>query len=334
MASLGLKLPRTGDSPRWTFKTSAGEWGRRAEAAGYDSIWVAEGWGTNVFVDLAEIAMATADLRFGTAIANVFSRSPAVLAMGAVSLARLSEGRAILGLGASHPGFVEGLHNVSYEQPVRRSHETMELIRTLTSGDDPVDYNGQLFSVKGFSPLEAEVPLYNAALGAANRRATGRLADGWLPYLLPVSQLDEAYETVADTARGAGRDPDDITVIPQILAAVDDDAKAARHPIKRYVALYIGNYEAYRTIIAELFPDETAAIAEAWNDGEQETAIDLVTDEMLAEFGVAGTPPNARDQLRDVLAVDAVDSVIIYPPAGLPRKMLDRTIDELSPDAL
>lgn len=334
MASLGLKLPRETASPRWTFESSAGEWGQRAEAAGYDSIWASEGWGANVFVDLAEIAMATETIRFGTAIANVFSRSPAVLAMGAASLARRSDGRAILGLGASHPGFVEGLHDISFERPVRRSHETIELIRALTAGDAPIEYDGQLFDVEGFPPLDADVPIYNAALGAANRRATGRLADGWIPYLLGISQLDSAYETIADAAHEAGRDPEAITVIPQILAAVDDGTETARYSVKQYIATYVGNYEAYRSIIAELFPEETTAITNTWNHGDETAAIDLVTDEMVAEFAIVGRPEIARSQLRDVLAIDAVDEVIVYPPSGLSVETLVRTVAELSPDAL
>lgn len=334
MASLGLKLPRVGGSPGWTFEKTAGEWGKRAEEAGYHSIWAAEGWGANVMVELSQIAMMTDELYFGTAIANVYSRSAAVLAMGGASLTRLSGGRAILGLGASHPGFIEGLHNIDYEQPVRRSHETMELIRELSQSEKPVEYKGELFQTEGFAPLETPFPIYNAALGSANRRATGRLADGWIPYLLPKSQLNAAWEDVATAARDADRDPADITVTPQILAAVDDDPEVARKPIRDYVATYIGSFDAYRRIIAEDFPEETAAVAEAYDNGDEDEARTRVTDEMLEEFGVAGTPDAARDQLRDVMALDAVDRVIVYPPAGIDSEMLDRTIDELSPQAV
>jgi len=334
MASLGLKLPRVAGSPGWTFEHSAGEWGERAEEAGYHSLWAAEGWGGNAMVQLAEVAMTTDDLHFGTAIANVYSRSPAVLATAGASLTRLSGDRAILGLGASHPGFVEGLHDVKYNQPVRRSHETVEIVRELSQGEDPVEYDGQLLQVAGYPPLDTPFPIYNAALGSANRRATGRVADGWIPYLLPTSRLNAAWDDVATAARAADRDPDDITVTPQILAAVDDDPAVAREPLRDYVATYIGNYGAYRRIIEEAYPEETAAVAAAYDDGNEAEARDRVTDEMLTEFGVAGTPEDARDQLRDVLALDAVDRVIVYPPAGIDGEMLDRTVDELSPQAM
>lgn len=334
MVSLGLKLPRRAAGPGWTFELSAGEWGQRGEALGYDSLWTAEGWGGNAFVDLAEVATATEELRFGTAIANVFSRSPAVLAMGAGSLARLSGGRALLGLGASHPGFVEGLHNVDYDRPVRRSHESIELIRALLEGDEPVDYEGELFSVEGVTPLDQDVPIYNAAMGEANRRATGRVADGWIPFLLPFSLVDEAFETVATAAREAGRDPDEITVVPQVLSVVDDDPADARDPIRAFVAAYVGRFEAYRATIARRFPERVAEIAAAWQAGEEGAAKSLVSEEMLDELGVAGTPEEARNRLREILDVDAIDAAIVYVPTGASRETLDRTIEELSPGKL
>ncbi len=334
MTELGLKLPRGGGDHMWTFERSPGEWGQSAEELGYESIWAAEGWGANVFVDLDEVVLKTEELRVGTAIANVYSRSPAVLAMGAASLARKSDGRAILGLGASHPGFVEGLHTVDYEQPVRRSHETIELIRALLEGDEPVDYQGELFSVEGFTPLGESVPIYNAAMGEANRRATGRVADGWLPFLLPRSKLDGAFETVARAAREAGRDPADITVRPQILSAVDDDPAVAEDPIREFIATYVGRFEAYRQTIAESFPEATERVAEAWNAGEEETAKERIPEEMLRELGIAGTPEQARRQLRELLETDAVDTAVVYVPTGVSEETLDRTMAELSPDRL
>lgn len=329
--TIGLKLPKTGGTPMWSYEVSAGEWGERAESLGYDSIWTSEAWGSDAFVDLAEAATRTEDLRLATAIANVYSRTPPVLAMAGATLARLSDGRAILGLGASHPEIVEDVHDIDYDRPVTRGRETIELVKALTEGEGPVDYEGDLFEIHDLAPLGERVPIYNAALGPRNRRITGELADGWLPYLLPISRLDDRFEAVAEAAEGAGRDPDDIEVTPQILAAVDDDPDAARRPIREYVASYIGSYDAYKNAIAEVFPDEAAEVAEVWRSGDEDGAVERVTDEMVDEFGVAGTPDGARARLREVLDVDAVDCPIVYVPNGVPRDMLERSVEELSP---
>lgn len=329
--SIGLKLPKTGGTPMWPTGKSAGEWAEHAETLGYDSVWTSESWGSDAFVDLAAAATKTEDIRLATAIANVYSRSPAVLAMAGATLARLSDGRGILGLGVSHPGIIEAIHDIPYNRPVTRGREVIELITALTRAEEPVDYSGEVFEVTGVEPLETRVPVYNAALGPRNRRITGELADGWIPYLLPSSTLQDRFETVADAAKAADRDPDAIEVTPQILAVVADDPSAARQPIREYVVRYIGNFDAYKNAIADVYPDETAAVADAWRAGDEDRAAALVTDDMVDEFGVAGPPESARAQLRDVLAIDAVDCPIVYVPFGVPGPMLERTITELSP---
>lgn len=334
MVTLGFKLPRVNGNPSWTFDLTAGEWGRRVESFGYDSLWAAEGWGDNAFVQLAEVATQTSTLRLGTAIANVYSRSPAVLAMGVASLSRLSDGRAVLGLGASHPSFVEGLHNVDYDRPVRRCHESIELIRALTQGEDLVSYEGELFDVEGYPPLDEPVPIYNAALGKANRRATGRVADGWIPFLIPVSQLEDAYGTVADAARKANHDPNDVTVIPQILSSIHEDPETARDPVRRFIASYIGNFEAYRSIIADAYPEATAAVATAWQDDDEREAMDRIPEAMLQELGVAGTPEKGRERILEILDIEAIDSAIVYVPTAASRDILDKTMATLSPAEL
>lgn len=328
---LGLKLPKTSGIPMWSFEKSAGDWGVRAEGLGYDSIWTSEAWGSHAFVELAEVAVRTEDLRIGTAIANAFSRSPAVLAMAGASLNRLSDGRAVLGVGASHPEVIEGLHGMDYHRPVRRTHETIELVKAMSQGQDPVNYDGELLTSRDFPALDDPFPVYNAALGEANRRVTGRLADGWIPYLVPFSRLEESFETVAMAARGENRDPDDIEVVPQVLAVVDDDTDSARLPIREYVARYVGDFDAYRNAFSVQFPDVVEEIAEAWQEGDTDGAVEHVTDELVQEVGVAGPPEIARTQLRKVLDIEVVDSCIVYVPNGTPRDILDRTIEELSP---
>jgi alkanesulfonate monooxygenase SsuD/methylene tetrahydromethanopterin reductase-like flavin-dependent oxidoreductase (luciferase family) len=96
---------------------------QRAEQRGYHSIWKGETSGTNSFMVLGAIARETEDIRLGTGIANVFSRSPTLLGMSGATLNALSDGRAILGLGVSSPPIVEEWHGQAYERPLRRARE-------------------------------------------------------------------------------------------------------------------------------------------------------------------------------------------------------------------
>lgn len=332
--TIGLKLPTAGSHPDRPVAMSAGEWGVRAEELGYDSLWVSEAWGANAVAELTEIAVETETIRPCTAVLNVYSRTPAVLAMAGATLQRLSDDRAVLGVGPSHAGAIEAFHGMSYDRPVRRTHEAIELVKELTGSSSDVAYHGEVFDVEGLSGFDRSVPVYNAALGEANRRATGRVADGWLPYMFPISAFDEAFETIAETAREADRDPDDIEVTPQILAAVSDDVENAKDVIRTYIARYVGRFENYRNALANWYPEEARAIGEQWEADGLDGARAAVTDELVFELGVAGTPDDAREQLRDVVDTTIADCPIVYVPREVPPALRDDTIEALSPDRL
>ena len=334
--TLGVKLPKNRDGGiAVPYDMSAAEWGAHVEDLGYESIWTTEGWGSDAFVDLGDVATATDDLLVGTAIVNVFSRTPAVLAMASTTLAEKSGDRMILGLGASHERRIEDFHGMDYHRPVRRSHEVIEILKLMTrSDDDTVAYDGQLLSIQDVPPMDREFPIYNAALGSANLRMTGRLADGWIPHLVPVQQLEPSFETIAETAEERGRDPDEITVCPQILAAVsDEDPDAAKRKIRSFLASYVGRMPAYRHNFAETFPEETEAVHEAWQDDE-DAAIDLVTDEMVEAIGVAGTTDEARSRMNEIIGMDVIDRPLVYAAEIGGREFIHQTIEALSPTHL
>jgi alkanesulfonate monooxygenase SsuD/methylene tetrahydromethanopterin reductase-like flavin-dependent oxidoreductase (luciferase family) len=234
---IGFRLPQGPVDP--------GELAERAEASGYASVWAGELWGADAFVTLARIAEATDRVALGTAIVNVYSRTPATLAMAAATLDEAAPGRVRLGLGASTERAVEGLHGLDYDRPVRRTHEAAAIVGGILGGDEPTSYDGELVSAANVPPLDADVPLYNAALGPANRRATARLFDGWRPHNVPLTRLDEAFETIAETARSAGRDTDDIAFAPYVPTAVAEDEATARDQVKAHLAYYVGSGAGY-----------------------------------------------------------------------------------------
>ena len=192
----------------------------RAADRGYDGLWAAELWGADAFVRLATLAAEYSDLTLGTAIANVYSRSPAVLAMAAATLDEVTAGRFVLGTGVTTPKAVEDLHGGSFDRPVTRAAEAIRLVRHFLSEAESVDMDGDVFSVADFPGLDADVPVYHAALGRRNRRVVGREADGWIPHNVPFPALESAFEAVADAATAVGRDPSTIAVAPYVPAAV------------------------------------------------------------------------------------------------------------------
>jgi alkanesulfonate monooxygenase SsuD/methylene tetrahydromethanopterin reductase-like flavin-dependent oxidoreductase (luciferase family) len=322
--SRGVVLPRGGVERARTVAV-------RCESLGYDACWIGELWGRDAFVTLTAVADAVDRIDLGTAIVNVFSRSAATLAAAAATLTEVAPADVRLGVGPSTEKAIADLHGRSYDRPVRRLHETAELVHAFTAGEGRVDYDGETVSVADFPALDVDVPVYTAALGPASRRATGRVADGWLPHNVPFPELADAFETVAETAREVARDPDAITVAPYVPAAVADDPVEAYDTIRGHLAYYVGSGEGYRRAVASAFPDEADRIADAWQEGERDAARSAVTDEMVDALGVAGTPETARERFDDVASLDVVDHPIVVVPDGADGATTERTIEALAP---
>src|SRR4029079_18554149 len=145
---------------------------RQGERLGIDSVWVPEHWAADALTPLAYLAAQTSTVRLATGIVQLGARTPAMLAMSALSMQVLSHGRFVLGLGTSGPQVMEGWHGVSFDKPIRRTRETIETIRAIPAGEKV----GRIRS-----PLAPQhVPIYIASLGPANLRLTGEVADGWI----------------------------------------------------------------------------------------------------------------------------------------------------------
>ncbi|MFB6172572.1 MAG: LLM class flavin-dependent oxidoreductase [Haloarculaceae archaeon] len=322
---VGVLMPQRG--PR-----RPADFAARAEELGYDSVWISELWGESAIPHLAEAAVRTDEVGLGTAILNVFSRTPAVLAMESATLDGLSDGRMNLGLGTSTAKAVEDLHGMSFDNPVRHAHETIELVKEFLRGEGRVEYDGEIHHAADFPSLGVDVPVYHAALGKANRRVVARLADGWIPHNIPWTDIDEAYDYVCEHAEDAGRDPDAIEVAPYVPAAVSDDAGAARDAVRGHVAYYVGSGEGYRRAVANQFPEEADAVADAWRAGERKAAAGEVTDEMVEALGVAGTPAGARDQLADLVDSTCIDVPLVTIPNQAVDEFAEQTVDALAPE--
>lgn len=316
-----LNLPQMAEDPAAIAET--------AEEFGYGGVWLGELWGTSSVVKLSEIATRTEEIGIGTAILNVYSRSPAVLAMTAATLDDVSGGRFTLGVGTSTPKAVEDLHSMSFDRPVRRSHETIDLVKQFLAGEGRIDYDGEVYETADFPALGVDVDVYHAALGRANRRVVARLADGWIPHNVPFPDLPEAFDYIVDHTP-EDREVDDISVAPYVPAAVSEDAEEARDAVRGHVAYYVGSGDGYRRAVARRFPEGADRVAELWRDGERGDATDAVTDEMLEALGVAGTAAEARDQFEEIASMDVVDRPMVTVPNNA-TDLAEETVAALAP---
>src|SRR3989442_2356119 len=166
----------------------------RAEALGFDSVWVPEAWGTDAISLLGALAARTQRIRLGTGIVNVFSRTPALLGQTAATLDLISNGRFILGLGTSGHQVVSGWHGMRFDRPLQRMRETVEIVRRVLR-QERLRFDGEIFTLdQGLKllarPVRPTVPIFLATLTPAGLRLTGEVADGWVPTLFSPDPLD------------------------------------------------------------------------------------------------------------------------------------------------
>ena len=140
-----------------------------ADELGYDSIWLGESWGYELFTSMADLVRVTRRIKIGAGIANIYSRTPAVIASTVATLDERSGGRIILGLGPSGASVVEHWHGVPFQKPVKRTREYVEIIRMILNGERLI-YHGEFFNLERgfklrFTPLRSDLPIYIAAMG-------------------------------------------------------------------------------------------------------------------------------------------------------------------------
>src|SRR5262245_19184049 len=274
-----------------------------AEQLGYRSITMGESWGEDALTSLAQIAALTSRIRIGTSIVPVFARSPANLAMTALNMDRMSEGRFFLGLGTSGRLVVEDLHGEPFKKPLTRMREYIDIVRKAVRGER-LDHDGEFFRTKRFqlriAPYRPDLPIYIAALSPASLRLTGELADGWLPIFLAPARMAAALVELKAGAESAGRALGDIAIAPQVSTYVTDDVAAARDRERPHIAFYIGGmgvfYHQYMHRIG--FGPEADGVREAFQARARDRAAQLVSDEMVDAVTIIGNPKQCRDQMQ------------------------------------
>jgi alkanesulfonate monooxygenase SsuD/methylene tetrahydromethanopterin reductase-like flavin-dependent oxidoreductase (luciferase family) len=293
-----------------------------AESLGYESAWIAEGHGGDQFAILAACATRTSRILLGTSISSVFVRTAPTIAMAASTIAELSGGRFILGLGSSHKVQVEPEHGVVYSKPLTRTRETVGIVRELIR-EGRVHFEGETIRIENFdlwyAPRYRDVPVYLSAVFAKGVALCGQVADG----IILVSSTSRTSTSVraqlAEAAQQVGRDPAKIQItslLPTSIGATRDVALAALRP---GVAFYAGFFPRYNRMMTEQgFPAEAAAIAQAWGRGDREAAELAVSDELIDATSIAGTQEQCRARI-EAYRQSGIDVPIVTPFARGPN---------------
>jgi F420-dependent oxidoreductase-like protein len=306
-----------------------------AEDLGVESVWVAEAWGRDAFSMLTHLALTTKKIGLGTAIVNVFSRTPGVLAMTFGTLDELSGGRAIIGLGSSGANVIEHWHGVPFDKPATRLREYIEIINMIMRRQKLM-YDGKVFKMeRGFTAqfpiLRDHIPTYIASITPKSMVQTGEVADGWIPIYWPKDKIASGVETLMEGARKAGKSRADLTVAPAIVLQVTDDnsEETIRAQARAPIAFYVGRMGTYyyEMLTRHGFGDEVAKIQAAWAARDAKAAAAAVSDRMLDQTAVVGPLEKCRDDLDERRSL-GVDLPIITMPGRDPAEM-GRVLEKL-----
>ncbi len=294
------------------FSADAVTFVQEAERLGADSVWVPEYWAADALTPLAYLAAATSTIRLATGIVQLGARTPAMLAMSALSLQALSGGRFVLGLGTSGPQVMEGWHGVRFDRPVRRTRETIEIIRAISAGER-LAYDGEIYtlplpggagrSIRSQMP-PATIPIFLASLGPANLRLTGELADGWIGNSFFPETAGVFLDPIREGAAAAGREFGDIELSIAVGVEFTDDVEAAG---RRHAGGYAFTFGAMGSATQNFYNnafarqgwgDDVAEVQRLWLAGDREAATRRVPIEIGLGTNLIGTDELVRDRLR------------------------------------
>lgn len=326
MQRLGLTIGLEGAGLR-----EAVDLARWAEEIGYTDLWTAEVGGVDALTPLGALAATTSTARLGTGIVPVFTRPPALLAMSAAALHDLSGGRFVLGLGTSSDVIVERWMGGRFTRPLTRLREYVEVVRSCLSGGK-VEFHGLTTRVDGFrlQHAPADVPIHLAALGPTACALAGEVADGIVFFLKTPDGIREGLDW-ANAVRG-DRGPLECAI--RIPFLVDEEPEILSVGARRLLLSYAPVEVYARSLAAQGFGSEIAAIRAAWAAGDRKRAVELVPEAMLDALFVMGGPERAAQRLEELRGAGVTTPVLLpmsFADAAERPERVRRAVQALAP---
>jgi len=282
-----------------------------SEKLGVDSAWSAEAWGMDAIVPLAYIAARTSRLRLGTGIMQVCARTPASVAMTAMSMATVTGDRFTLGLGNSGPQVVEGLHGQVFERPLTRMRETVEIVRMACRGEK-LEFDGSAIQLPRpggqgkalrLAQPPVELPIYLATLAPRALELTGAIADGWLGTSFTPDAPEAHLDHLRRGAEKAGRRFEDLSLCVDASVAITDDPEPLIAAHKMMLAFQLSamgspTVNFYNDAYARAgFQDACTEVRALWLDKKRDQAIAAVPDEMVEKTTLIGDAAHVRERI-------------------------------------
>ena len=311
--------------------TIAGYWSARppadapdlfaaADRLQLDQIWTAEAWGSDAWTPLAWYGSRTSHVHLGTAVSQLSARPPATLAMTAMTMDHLTQGRVIIGVGTSNPQVVEGWYGQPYPRPLERTREYIDILRAVIARKEPVTYQGRHYQLPYaggtglgkplksiLHPYRREIPIYLGAEGPKNVALAAEIADGWNTIFFSPAMNDFYAKALAEGFARPGarhtRETFDVVGGPMRII-VDDDIERAADLMRPSLALYIGGMGArslnfHHEVFARMgYEAEARVIQDHYLAGDKMAAIAAVPTRLVEEVALIGPWAKIADELQ------------------------------------
>jgi F420-dependent oxidoreductase-like protein len=304
--AIGLRLESNED---WA---QAATYVSEAERLGVDFVWSHESWGLDAATPLAYMTARTSRIRLGSGIMQAGTRTPALIAMTAMSLASMSNGRFVLGLGVSGPQVIEGWHGVRFDRPVTRMRETIEIVRRAVRGER-VAYKGRVYelplpggegkALRSSAQPRPDIPVYLATLSPRSLEMTGEIADGWLGTSFMPDHARVFFDHLEAGARRAGRALAQLDLQAGGHVAFGDDVERLIAQRKSGLAFTLGamgsrRHNFYNDAFKRAgYVDVATEVQGLWLEGKRDEAVARVPDELALKSNLLGTEPMVRERL-------------------------------------
>ena len=312
------------------------------ERAGLDIVFVPEAYSFDAVSALGYLAAATEKVQLASGILQLYTRTPTLTAMTAAGLDYVSDGRFTLGLGASGPQVIEGFHGVSYDSPIGRTREVIEICRRVWRREY-LDYQGKHYTIPlpadegtglGKSlklinqPVRESIPILVAALGPKNVELVAEVAEGWQPiFYLPEKAQDVWGKALADGQ--AKRDPalGELDVYAGPVLAIGENVDSLREFVKPHLALYIGGMGAkgknfYHALATKYgYGPQADRIQELYLAGDKDGAAKVVPDELVRDVNLIGTREFVKERVA-AFREAGVTTLNVAPIAGTPAERI------------
>ncbi|HLV59553.1 MAG TPA: LLM class flavin-dependent oxidoreductase [Natronosporangium sp.] len=256
-----------------------------AERVGFGAVWKGESNSRDPMVLLSAMAATTSTIMLGTAIYHIYGRSPITLALQAASFNELSGNRLILGLGVGNP-VIAGWHGQTFDRPLRRMREYVEILRAAYSGERVPDYDGDFHRTHGsfkmaFRPPSEPLRIWIAGLGPQMARLAGRIADGIVINMADPPMIRRIVDDFRSGARDAGRDPDSLEVVSKVRVSLAADPAVARWALKKVLTFYSLQRGYSETLTKMGWGEVVTAVKAAHRSQGFAAARALIPDEMV-----------------------------------------------------